>query len=319
MSPVTGFGVHLSLHPPEEQFALVRRVEELGFDSVWTGDHVSFHNPLYESLTLLAAYAPITRRLKLGVAVYLLALRSAAVAAKVTSTLDVLSGGRLIFGVGVGGENPKEFELCGVLHAERGARVTEGIDVVRALWRDTPATFQGRFNRFAGISIDPKPVQVLPPIWVGGRSDAALTRAGRQGDGWVSYVIQPERYARSLEKIPAAAHPAGGSHPRSWRSTFGWRSRPRSSSPRASGCRSRSARRPSAPTRSPRRRSSPRGSRSAPTWLPAESARSGSGASSPATPSASRGRSAASFSPAPIRGVRSSSPRRSVSCRSARS
>ncbi|PYM40261.1 MAG: LLM class F420-dependent oxidoreductase [Candidatus Rokuibacteriota bacterium] len=208
---MTGFGVHLTMHPPEEQFALVRRVEELGFDSVWTGDHVAFNTPLYESLTLLAAYAPITRRLKLGVAVYLLALRSAAVAAKVTATLDVLSGGRLIFGVGVGGENPKEFELCGVLHAERGARVTEGIDAVRALWRDTPATFQGRFNRFKDVSIDPKPVQTLPPVWVGGRSDAALVRAGRQGDGWVSYVVQPERYARSLETIREAAHAAGRS------------------------------------------------------------------------------------------------------------
>src|SRR5436189_11620 len=208
---MTGFGVHLTMHPPEEQFALVRRVEELGFDSVWTGDHVAFNTPLYESLTLLAAYAPITRRLKLGVAVYLLALRSAAVAAKVTATLDVLSGGRLIFGVGVGGENPKEFELCGVLHAERGARVTEGIDAVRALWRDTPATFQGRVHRFKDVSIDPKPVQTLPPVWVGGRSDAALVRAGRQGDGWVSYVVQPERYARSLEKIREAAHAAGRS------------------------------------------------------------------------------------------------------------
>src|SRR5216117_1949468 len=208
---MTGFGVHLTMHPPEEQFALVRRVEELGFDSVWTGDHVAFNTPLYESLTLLAAYAPITRRLKLGVAVYLLALRSAAVAAKVTATLDVLSGGRLIFGVGVGGENPKEFELCGVLHAERGARVTEGIDAVRALWRDTPATFQGRFNRFKDVSIDPKPVQTLPPVWVGGRSDAALVRAGRQGVGWVSYVVQPERDARSLETIREAAHAAGRS------------------------------------------------------------------------------------------------------------
>jgi probable F420-dependent oxidoreductase len=208
---VTSFGVQLSLHPPEAQFALVRRVEELGFDSVWTGDHVSFHNPLYESLTLLAAYAPITRRIKLGVAVYLLALRAPAVTAKITATLDVLSGGRLIFGVGVGGENPKEFEVCGVPHAERGARVTEGIDVVRALWRDAPATFQGRFSRFEGVSIDPKPVQALPPIWVGGRSDAALARAGRQGDGWVSYVVQPERYAQSLAKIRQAAHAAGRS------------------------------------------------------------------------------------------------------------
>jgi len=203
---VTRFGAFLSLHPPREQFALVQRVETLGFDSVWCGDHVSFHQPLHESLTLLAAYAPITERIRLGTAVYLLALRPPAVAAKITASLDALSGGRLIFGVGVGGENPKEFEACGVPHRERGARVSEAIDVVRALWRDTPASFKGRFTQFEGVSIDPKPVQRPgPPIWVGGRSDAALARAGRQGDGWVSYVVTPERYAQSLEKIRAAA------------------------------------------------------------------------------------------------------------------
>jgi probable F420-dependent oxidoreductase len=207
---VTQLGAFLSLHPPQEQFDLVRRVEALGFDSVWCGDHVSFNLPLYESLTLLAAYAPITSRIKLGSAVYLLALRSPAVAAKVTSTLDALSGGRLIFGVGVGGENPKEFEACGVPHHERGARVTEGIDVVRTLWRDTPATFKGRFTQFEGVSIDPKPVQKPgPPIWVGGRSEAALARAGRQGDGWVSYVVTAERFAQSLDKIRTAAAAAG--------------------------------------------------------------------------------------------------------------
>ena len=204
------FGASLSLKPPAEQFDLVRRVEALGFESVWTGDHVSFHTPIHESLTLLASYAPITSRIKLGTAVYLLALRPPAVAAKATATLDVLSGGRLIFGVGVGGENPKEFELCGVPHRERGARVTEAIDVVRTLWRDTPASFKGRFTQFDGISIDPKPVQRPgPPIWIGGRSDAALTRAGRQGDGWMSYVVQPARYAQSVDKIRAAAATAG--------------------------------------------------------------------------------------------------------------
>jgi probable F420-dependent oxidoreductase len=206
------FGAFLGMHPPAEQFALVRRCEELGLDSVWTGDHVSFHHPLYESLTLLASYAGITTRIRLGSGVYLLALRHPTVAAKITSTLDVLCGGRLIFGVGVGGENPKEFEACGIPHAERGARVSEGIDVVRALWRDSPASFEGRFTRFEGVSIDPKPVQRPgPPIWIGGRSDAALARAGRQGDGWISYVVQPERYAQSLAKIRRAAAEAGRS------------------------------------------------------------------------------------------------------------
>ena len=203
---MTSFGAFLSLHPPREQFELVRRVEALGFDSVWCGDHVSFNLPIYESMTLLASYSAITERIRLGSAVYLLALRSPAVAAKITATLDVLSGGRLIFGVGVGGENPKEFEACGVPHRERGARVSEGIDVVRALWRDTPATFKGRFTQFEGVSIDPKPAQKGgPPIWVGGRSDAALARAGLQGDGWVSYVVTPERYRQSLDKIRVAA------------------------------------------------------------------------------------------------------------------
>ena len=207
---MTTFGVMLAHHPPTEQLALVRRVEELGFDSVWTGDHLSFHNPLYESLTLLASYAGITSRIRLGVGVYLLALRSPAVAAKTAATVDVLSGGRLIFGVGVGGENPREFELAGVPYRERGARVNEAIDVVRTLWRDTPATFKGRYSQFDGVSIDPKPIQKpCPPIWIGGRSDAALARAGRQGDGWISYVVTAERYAQNLGKIRAAAQSAG--------------------------------------------------------------------------------------------------------------
>jgi probable F420-dependent oxidoreductase len=198
--------VSLSLHPPAEQWALVRRVEELGFESIWTGDHVSFYLPMYESLTLLASYASITTRLTLGTAVYLLALRHPTIVAKITSTLDALSGGRLVLGVGVGGENPKEFEAAGVPHRERGARVDEGIEVLRTLWRDTPAAFAGRFTRFEGVSIDPKPVQPGgPPVWIGGRSDAALARAGRVGDGWVSYVVTPERYRQSLEKIQAAA------------------------------------------------------------------------------------------------------------------
>ncbi len=210
--PPIRFGAFLMPHPPEEQFAIARRVDALGFDSIWTGDHVSFHHPLYESLTLLASYIGITSRVKLGVGVYLLALRHPTVAAKITSSLDALSGGRLIFGVGVGGENPKEFEACGIPHTERGARVTEGIDVVRTLWRDSPASFKGRFTQFEGVSIDPKPVQrPAPPIWVGGRSDAALARAGRQGDGWISYVVQPERYKQGLAKIEAAASAAGRS------------------------------------------------------------------------------------------------------------
>jgi len=207
-----GVGIQLAFHPPREQLELARISEALGYDALWCGDHLSFHGQYYEALTLLAAYAAVTTRIKLGTGVYLLALRSPAVAAKQAATVDQFSGGRLIFGVGVGGENPKEFEVVGVPHRERGARVDEAIEVVRALWRDTPASFKGRFTSFEGVSLDPKPVQRPgPPIWIGGRSDAALARAGRQGDGWMSYAVQPSRYAQSLAKIAAAAQEAGRS------------------------------------------------------------------------------------------------------------
>ncbi|MBI2156587.1 MAG: LLM class flavin-dependent oxidoreductase [Candidatus Rokubacteria bacterium] len=210
MTAAVEFGAQLRSHPPERQWRIVRRLEALGFASVWSGDHVAFNVPLHESLTLLASYTAITTRIRIGTCVYLLALRAPAVAAKMTATLDVLSGGRFVFGVGVGGEIPGEFELCGVPHRERGARVTEAIDVVRTLWRDSPAAFDGRFTRFKGVSIDPKPVQRPgPPIWIGGRSDAALDRAGRQGDGWISYVVQPERYRESLARIGEAAAACG--------------------------------------------------------------------------------------------------------------
>jgi probable F420-dependent oxidoreductase len=202
--------VSLSPHPPAEQLALAERVEALGFDSLWCGDHIFFHTPLYESLTLVAFYAARTRRIRVGTAVYLLALRHPTVVAKITSTLDALSEGRLIFGVGVGGENPREFEACGIPLSERGARVNEGIEVLRALWAPTPASFSGRFVKFEGVSLAPKPLQPGgPPIWIGGRSDAALRRAGRLGDGWVSYVVTAERYRQSLEKIKDAAAAAG--------------------------------------------------------------------------------------------------------------
>src|SRR3970040_2308299 len=153
MTGMTGFGAFLSsTPPPERQWHLGRRVDALGFDSIWTGDHVSFHLPRYDSMALLASYASITRRVKLGCAVYLLALRPPAGAPQAAPTLDVLSGGRLIFGVGVGGENPKEFELCGVPHRERGARVTEAIDVLRKLWRGNPPKLARRLRPIHGAA-----------------------------------------------------------------------------------------------------------------------------------------------------------------------
>jgi probable F420-dependent oxidoreductase len=204
------FGVTLGFGPPDELRALAVEIEALGYDGIWCGDHVVFHNPYLESLTTLSHVAALTRRVRLGTSVYLLALRHPTVTAKAVATLDVLSGGRVVFGVGVGGEFPKEFEACGVPHGERGRRVDEGIQVCRQLWGPSPAGFDGRFVRFRDVALEPKPIQPGgPPIWVGGRSDHALRRAARLGDGWISYVVTPDRYRTSLEKIQAFAAEAG--------------------------------------------------------------------------------------------------------------
>lgn len=189
-----------------------RRAESLGFDSLWVGDHVAFHVPILESLSLLAFLAGATERVVLGTAVYLLPLRHPALAAKTAATVDLLSGGRLVFGVGVGGEFPPEFDASAVPVAERGARIDEAIPLLRRLWTEGAVKHEGRFHRFGPIDIQPKPVQAGgPPIWIGGRAPAAMRRAGRLGDGYVSTMTSPERYRANLEAIAAAAGAAGRS------------------------------------------------------------------------------------------------------------
>jgi len=126
--------------------------------------------------------------------------------AKQVATLDHLTEGRFIFGVGVGGEFAKEFEACGVPVNERGARLDESIAVMRKLWSGKPATHDGRFFKFEDVTMQPPPRQAGgPPIWCGGRQDVALRRIGRTTDGWMSYVITPDMFRQGLEKIAAAA------------------------------------------------------------------------------------------------------------------
>jgi probable F420-dependent oxidoreductase len=195
----------------DEMQALVRLVDDCGYDSLWVGDHLAFAVAILDPLLQLAQAAVVSRRLKLGTNVYLLPLRHPVPAAKQVATLDHLSEGRLIFGVGVGGEFPKEFEACGVPLAERGARLTAAIPLLRQLWSGEPVTYEGRhFGGFREISMQPPARQPDgPPIWVGGRADAALARAGRLADGWISYVVTPETYRAGLIKIAATAEAAG--------------------------------------------------------------------------------------------------------------
>lgn len=185
-------------------------IEELGFDSLWVSEHILFHGPTLETIPVLGALAARTQRIRLGTAVYLLPLRHPTIAAKSFSTLDVISNGRIIMGIGVGGEFPKEFEATGVPVKERGRRTDEGIQVVRRLWTENNVSFQGRFYQFENVTMEPKPVQQPhPPIWVAGRSEAAMRRTGRLGDGYIPYLFSPERYRDGWAKVQAYAREAG--------------------------------------------------------------------------------------------------------------
>ena len=185
----------------DELVALVELVDRCGYDSLWVGDHIAFAVPILDPLLTLAQAAVVSRRLILATGVYLLPLRHPGPVAKQIATLDHLTEGRLIFGVGVGGEFPKEFEACGVPIAERGARLSEGITVLRQLWTGKTVSHGGRFFAFDRVQMLPPPRQPGgPPIWCGGRSDAALRRAGRLADGWISYVVTPEMYKARAEQ-----------------------------------------------------------------------------------------------------------------------
>lgn len=193
-----------------EMRSLVELVDRSGYDSLWVGDHISFALAILDPLLQLAQAAVASPRLQLGTAVYLLPLRHPTPVAKQVSTLDHLTEGRFIFGVGVGGEFPKEYEACGVPIAERGARLSESLAVLRALWSGDAVSHEGRFFQFKDIRMQPPPRQPGgPPIWCGGRSDAALRRVGRLTDGWMSYVVTPDMFREGLDKIAAAAGAAG--------------------------------------------------------------------------------------------------------------
>src|SRR5256714_10981629 len=128
----------------DEMQALVRLVDDCGYDSLWVGDHIAFAVAILDPLLQLAQAAVVSRRLKLGCNVYLLPLRHPVPVAKQVATLDHLSEGRLIFGVGIGGEFPREYEACGVPLGERGPRLSEAIPLLRRLWSGAPVDPPGR-------------------------------------------------------------------------------------------------------------------------------------------------------------------------------
>jgi probable F420-dependent oxidoreductase len=203
-------GVVLTAQERRQVIDTSARIEALGFDSIWVGDHVSFYVPILESLTLLSFVAAATERVRLGTSVYLVPLRHPTTTAKVVATLDHLSEGRVDFGIGVGGEFPPEFEACGVPVGERGSRANEAIEILRGLWAGGKFGYDARHFAFAPVEISPGPHRPGgPPILVGGRKAPAFRRAGRLGDGYISHMCSPEMYAENMATIRRHATEAG--------------------------------------------------------------------------------------------------------------
>ena len=172
--------------------ALAARAEQLGYDLVASGEHVLFGSPTSNAFVALAAAAATTSRVRLLSAVTLLPLYPPALAAKMAATLDRIAGGRFELGVGVGGENPDEFAACGVPVSARGRRMDEALPVVRAYLAGETVPVDGH-----PTTLDPLPVGRVP-VWVGGRSEAAMRRAGRAGEVWMPYLCSPDRVERGL-------------------------------------------------------------------------------------------------------------------------
>jgi alkanesulfonate monooxygenase len=207
----------------------LRRAEDLGFDCAVSIDHLLTTPPAYactwlEPIALLSALAGVTRTMKLGTMVLVLPLRNPVSFAKEWATLDLLSGGRSILGIGVGWHE-EEFALMGVPYRQRGARMNEAIEVVRALWAGDRVSYEGRYYRFRDLTIDPKPAQQPhPPIWIGGGTqpsekvygqtvtniDPVLRRVATYADTWVPHSsATPEMVRSDWEKVQRFAREAG--------------------------------------------------------------------------------------------------------------
>ena len=182
--------------------------EGLGFDSVWVSDHIlvpptfgaEFGEEFLDPFICLSFAAAETTRVLLGTTVVVVPLRSPFAQAKMLSTLDFLSGGRVIFGVGAGWDK-EEFDALGVPFSERGALTDEYLDVMRTLWAPGTPRFDGRYHRFSGAAFEPKAVQEHIPIWVGGYGGAALRRTLRVGDAWHPSEMPPARVASLYQEL----------------------------------------------------------------------------------------------------------------------
>ncbi len=191
---------------------LAEAVVGAGIDHVTVGDHVSFADGQgVDGLILATALLASHPALRVQTGVYLLALRHPAVVARQLATISLLAPGRFTFGVGVGGDDPRELELCGVDPRTRGARMNEALLCVRRFMAEEEISFTGRFFEFQDAAIRRAPDPAIP-VLVGGRSDAALRRTAALGDGWLGLWVSPARFAAATETIGSTAADAGRAH-----------------------------------------------------------------------------------------------------------
>jgi probable F420-dependent oxidoreductase len=193
-------------------FDLAERAEELGFDSVWVGDSV-LARPRFEALTTLAAVAARTQRVRLGTAVLLPMLRQPVVLANQVANLDLVANGRLILGVGTGGNNStvaREFAACGVPVARRIGMFEETITLMRRLWTEPEVTFQGRYFQLQSVRLGLRPLQQSGvPLWLAGSGDNALRRVLRLGNGWLPISSSPQAFATDWERLQVLGQEMG--------------------------------------------------------------------------------------------------------------
>ncbi|MEP7215536.1 MAG: TIGR03619 family F420-dependent LLM class oxidoreductase [Anaerolineaceae bacterium] len=184
------------------------RAEAAGLDGILAGDHVTFYGYGNDGLVTLTAVAAVTERVELKTAVYLLPLRHPVPVALHVAQLDQLSMGRLVLGIGIGGEDPHEFTSCGIDPKTRGARADEALQILPRLWTEDDVSFAGKHFQLDNVTVYPKPLRPVP-IFVGGRSDAALVRAGRFGDGYTGIWQSVERFRQAQAIAGEAAASAG--------------------------------------------------------------------------------------------------------------
>jgi len=201
-------------HETGPLLALAERAESLGFASIWVGDSVTAR-PRHDPMTLMAAVAGRTRRVWIGTAVLLPALRNPVLLAHQWATLDRISEGRVILGAGTASDVPNihdEFEACGVPWEKRLGRMMEGLRLCRALWSGEPIEWNGRWRVKPGTVLGPTPHRPGgPPIWVAGSAPATIERVGRHFDGWFPNGPDPAQYAETWRAMREAACAAGRS------------------------------------------------------------------------------------------------------------